>query len=155
MLEFIEMGQQPLHRLRIIDFMIAETLSSAITCEQTRYQCLLMDILAIVFVLINPEVGKHLLYLHGHQTTEYGIAGILRRCRQNAHVKPFIDVETVGKFFSKYAPLIVSEVVDDEQKHLFFLVEKGENLLFEHIVAHHWTVFRATHPSHIMPLNIF
>ena len=109
--ELVEASQQSLHRLRVVDFMIAEGVVSAIALDLRRNELLLIKVLSFFFAFIDPKVWEHFLDFIGHQPAEDGIAGILRGRGQNAHVELLFDVETVGKFVGKHAPLVVSEVI--------------------------------------------
>ena len=118
------------------------------------YERLLIDVLALLFVLVDPQIGKHTLYLFGHQTGEYGIAGILRSCRQDAHIHVFIDIEHLAYVLGERAPLVVAEVVDDNEKHFLAVIDCREHAFLEYIGTHEGPLGCAgSHPRQIVLSN--
>ena len=91
------------------------------------YLCLdkrcLVEVLALVLILVNPEVGEHLCYLLWHESAEDGITRILCGCWQDAGVEVFLYVEHIAYLLSKHAPLIVTEVINHDEEHLLALVK--------------------------------
>ena len=75
---------------------------------------------------------------------------------QNAEVEAFVNIEEVSYLSGKQAPLVVAEVVDDNEEYLFAGVKQGENLFLEDVGAHHWPFGVAlSHPVEIVLGNVF
>ena len=116
-----------------VDFMIRERVVATIAVQLRLDERFLVQVLAFLLVLIDPEVGKHLRNLVGHQSREDGVAGILRSGGQDAEVEVFVDVELVANLLRQHAPLVVAEVVEHDDEHLLALVEQWEHLALEDV----------------------
>ena len=69
---------------------------------------------------------------------------------QNATINVFVDEESVSQFRTERAPLVIPEVVQDDEEYLFPLVQQGEYLGFEDIRAHQRTVFGVGNPLFVV-----
>ena len=97
---------------------------------------------------------EHLLYLAGHESREYGVPCVLCGCGQYARVEFFLYVETAAYLIGKNAPLVVPEIVDDDEEYLFAVIDKREYAFTEQVVAHHRSLLTfAGHPLHVIFLN--
>ena len=82
----MELRHQPFSTLRIVDLMVREGVAAAIAVYLRLYEWSLIEVLALLLLLIDPKVGKHLGNLVGHEPRKDGVAGILRSRGQYAIV---------------------------------------------------------------------
>ena len=108
---------------------------TAITLYLRPNKRLFVEVLALFFVLIDPQFGVHLCYLLRHKTTEYSIAGVLCCCWKYAHVKVLFDLEHVTNLFRQDAPLVKSEVINDDEEYFLAFVNEWEHLFLEDLWA--------------------
>ena len=83
---------------RIVDLVVRERIVATEPLYLLLQQRLLVDVLALVLVLVNPQFGEHLLYLLRHKTGEDGVACVLCGCRQDTHIHVFLNVKHVADF---------------------------------------------------------
>ena len=62
-----ELLHQAFGALRVIDFVVAEALPAAVALHEGLDQLFLVEILALVLILVHPQVGVHLLDVGGHE----------------------------------------------------------------------------------------
>ena len=93
----------------------------------------LVEVLALLLVFVDPQVGEHFRYLVGHQSGEDGVAGILCRRGQDAAVDILVNLELIANLALQHLPLVVAEVVEHDEKHLLALIEQGEHLGLEDV----------------------
>ena len=120
----------------VVDLMIAEGVVTTISVELSLYEGCLVEVLAFFLFLVYPQVWKHLGYLVWHQSTEDGIARILGGSGENAHIHIFLDVEEVTDVMCQHFPLVVAEIVDNDEENFLALVEVREYLGLEDIGTH-------------------
>ena len=112
-----EASEDFVHGTRVVHFVVGEGLAAAIARQLLTNQFLFVEVFALVFLLIDPEVWIHLLDLERHQSGEDGIAGILRGSGKDAVVEVLFDVEVIREFCGEHAPLVKAAVVQDEEQH--------------------------------------
>ena len=104
---------------------------------ETLYLCAdkwsFVQVLALFLVLIHPQIGEHPGYLQRHQSAEDGVAGILRGGREDAHIEAFLYVEHIANLLREYFPLVVAEVVDNDEEDFLAVIEHREDLALEYI----------------------
>ena len=135
-----------------------------VVAAETLYLCadegLLVDVLAFLLVFIHPKVGEHARNVVGHKSAEDGIAGILCGGGQDAAVELLVDVETVGEFGRKDTPLVVAEIIEDDEEDLLAGIDGGEDGGFEEFGTQHrargvaHTGGKVLHPLHIVGTDI-
>ena len=103
--------------------MVTEKVVAAVAVNLCLDERTLVEVLALLLVLIDPQIGEHLSNFVGHKPTEQGVAGILRGCGQNTGVEVFLDVEDIPNLGSQHAPLVIAEVIDDDEEHLLVTVK--------------------------------
>ena len=108
---------------RGVDLMIRERLMTAVSVQQGLNQRFFVQVLAFLFVLVDPQFGKHLGNLVRHQSAEDGIAGILCCSGKNREIQVLVDVKLVANFLCQHAPLVKAEVIQHYEEHLLLLVE--------------------------------
>ena len=96
-----------------------------------------VEVLAFFTVFIHPEVWEHLSNDVGHEAREDGIAGILSGGGEDAAVEALVDLELVCNLIHDDSPLVVTEVIDDEEEYFLALVQQGEHAPLEDIGTHH------------------
>ena len=144
----------------VVDLIIGECVVAAETLNLGAYEGFLVDVLPFVLVLIHPQVGEHAGNVVGHKTAEQGIAGILCGGGEDAAVELFVDVETVGEFGGKHAPLVVAEIVEYDKKYLLAGVNGRKDMGLKQfgaqqratVIAH--TGGKRLHPLHIVGTDI-
>ena len=99
---------------------------------------LLILILTALLVVIKPEFGHQLVNRQRHQTRKDRIAGILGRRGQNRTIE-IIDrnVEERVQHRVDRTPLVVAEIVDQQQRGLRVIIDHGENVAAHQRVRHH------------------
>ena len=55
---------------------------------------------------------------------------------EDGHIELFFDVEQVADFFGEHAPLVVAEVIDNDEEHFLPVVKQGEDMLLENVGRH-------------------
>ena len=79
----------------------------------------------------------------------------MRSGRQDAHIHILLNLETVADVHGEHLPLVVAEVVDDDEEHLFSLVEHREDLGLEDVRTHHRSVIHGlAHILRVYPVQI-
>ena len=66
-LQLVELADEAVGILRGIDLMVGEGVATTIALQLCLDEGLFVEVLALLFVLVDPEVWEHLLYLLGHQ----------------------------------------------------------------------------------------
>ena len=128
---------------------------TTVTLNLCLYERLFIEVFALLLVFIHPQIGKHFGYFVGHQSTEDGVSGILCGRRQNAHIYVFLHVEQVANLLGDNPPLVITKVVDDNEKHFFASIEQWKNLVLKQIGTHHRPVgLRRSYPLEIMLLDV-
>ena len=83
----------------------------------------LVQVLALLALLIDPQVGEHALDIDGHQSREDGVAGILCCRGQDGGVQLLaLDIVDIGKQGADGPPLVQPEVVDDHEADFLLVV---------------------------------
>ena len=126
----------------VVDLVVGEFLLAAVAFELSADEFGLVDIEAFVFILVDPELRKHLCDLQGHQSGEDRVAGILGRSGKDCGVEFFGYVEVFGEHRLDHPPLVEAEIVDQDKEHLLAGVEQRENALLENLMAHQGMVGR-------------
>ena len=116
--------------------MVGEGVLAAIAFYLGLYERRLVEVLAFFLVFVHPQFGEHVGYLEGHEPGEDGVAGILRSSGEDAAVEVFLDVEHVADFLGEHTPLVVAEVVDDDEKYLLAVADGGEHAVGHDAVRH-------------------
>ena len=152
----LELLHQFLAASRVIHLVIREGVAATITLQLGLNERCLIEILAFVLVFIHPEFGKHLGYLLRHQSAKDGITSILCSCRQNRRVEILVYVKHIAYLLRQHPPLIIAEIVDDDEENLLSCIEQWEYLVLEHVGRKHWAlrgsaVLCRCHPVHIVP----
>ncbi len=111
----------------------------ALLYEQPPQELLLVLVLAALLVVVEPQVGHQARDGQRHQSGEDGVARVLRGGGQDG------AVELVGGHVVVAAqpPLVVAEVVDQQQRGLGVPLGLGEDLRAHERVRHHGRVVRA------------
>jgi len=120
----------------VVDLVIGEGVLAAVALEERLYERRLVEVLALLAVLIDPQVREHLGDDVWHQAREDGVARILRGRGQDGTVEALVDMEEVGNLVHQDAPLVVAEVIDDDEEHLLAFVQEGEDAPLEDVGAH-------------------
>ena len=134
--QLFELADKFIGRSRIIDFMITECILTAVTVQLGLDERTFVQVLALFFVFVHPEIRVHLGDFVRHQTGKDGVARILCGCGQDAAINIFVDEEHIRQFRTECPPLVVTEVVQNDEKHLFPLIQQGEYFGFEDIRTH-------------------
>ncbi len=97
-----------------------------------------------------------MLNLQRHQSRKNGISRILRGGGKNAVVELFaVESEKFGQHIANGQPLVEAEVVDDHKKDLFALIDEWENVGFEEVGTHGWTLGATFEPKRIISFDEF
>ena len=72
---------------------ITESVFLAEPLDHRADQRRLVQVLALLTLLVDPQFGKHLLDLGRHQAREDGVAGVLGSRRQDAVIKALVEGE--------------------------------------------------------------
>ena len=123
-------------RSRIIDFMVTECILTAVTVQLGLDERPFVQVLALFFVFVHPKIRVHLGDFVRHQTGKDGVARILCGRGQDAAINIFVDEERIRQFRTECPPLVVTEIVQNDEKHLFPLIQQGEYFGFEDIRTH-------------------
>ena len=151
--QLVEARQQLVGTRRVVHLVIRERVVAAVAFYLRANERFLVEVLALVFVLVHPQLGEHLLNLLGHQAREDGVACVLRSRRQDAGVHVLLYVEHVANLLRQHAPLVVAEVVDDDEEHLLALVYRREYLALEDVWAHQRAFgYARCHPRQVVLL---
>ena len=130
--------------------MIGEGVAASVALELCPDEWLFVEVLAFLAVLIDPEVGEHAGDVVGHESAEDGVACVLCGCGEDAEVEVLFGCEGVAYLVEQYAPLVVAEVVDDDEEDLLALVEQGIDGALEDVGAHNGSFLRPLHPAHVV-----
>ena len=117
--------------------MIREGVALAVALQLCLDEWLLVEVLALLFVLVNPQVWEHLCNLYRHQSGEDRIAGILGGGGQDAAIDILVNVEQVANLALQHLPLVVAEVVEHDEEHLLAIAQQGEHLALEELIRQH------------------
>ena len=153
--QLVEACKQFVGTRRVVHLVIRERVAAAVAFYLRAYERFLVEILALVFVLVlvHPQFWEHLLNLLWHQAREDGVACVLRSRRQDAGVHVLLYVEHVSNLLRQHAPLVVAEVVDDDEEHLLAPVYRREYLALEDVRAHQWAFgYARCHPRQVVLL---
>ena len=112
---------------------IRKSFLAAIALQLGTDERLFVQVLTLLLVFIHPKIGEHLLYLVGHQTTENGVACILRSGGQYAVIHILVDIKILAQLARQHTPLVVAEVIEHHQEHFFTHIEHGEHLGFKYL----------------------
>ena len=106
---------------------------------------LLVLILAALLVVVEPEFGHQFVDRQRHQARKYRISSILRCRRQDGAIE-IIDrnIEKRMQHRVDRTPLIITEIVDQEQRRLRVVVDYGEDVAAHQRVRHHGRLLVAT-----------
>ena len=136
----LQLGQllhEALSLCRGVDFVVREGIFPAIAIQLGLDERFFVQVLALFFVFVDPQVGEHLGYLYRHQSREDGVAGILCGGRQNAAIDILVYLEQVTDFPLQHLPLVVAEIVQYHQEYLLAIVEQGKYPVLEQFIGHH------------------
>ena len=148
--QVVEAVQDTLAVLRFVDLVVREVVAFAEAVDLGLDQRLLVRVLALLALLVDPEIGKHLGDLCRHEAGEDGVAGILGGGGEDAVVHLFVHREAVRKQRPHDAPLVEAEVVDEDEEDLLASVEQGEDLRLEKVGTHQRSTGRIGHPAHVI-----
>ena len=123
LLQRTELLQQLVCISLVVDFMIGERVLASVTFHLCPDKRLFIQVLALFFVFIYPEIREHLSNLIGHQAAEDGIAGILGGCWQDAVIQILFHFKLLTEFRGKHAPLVITEIIEHYQEYLLAFVE--------------------------------
>ena len=105
--------------------------------HQPFEELLLVLVLAAFLVVVEPLVGHQLVDGQRHEPGEDGVAGILRGSGQDGAVEVVLHYVVVAAQHRRDgAPLVVAEVVDQQQRGLGVLVGHGEDARAHERVRH-------------------
>ena len=153
-LQVLELTHQLLRPRAVDNLVVGEGLLAPVALQLGLNERRLIDVLALFLVFIDPQIWEHLGYLRRHQAREDGVAGILRGGGQNGTVKALVDVEHVADFLGQGAPLVVAEVVDDNEEDLLTAVEGREDDIGHDAVGHQGSVVGVfCHPLQVVLLD--
>ena len=94
-----------------------------------------MLILTTLFVVVEPKIGHDLVDSQRSKSGKDRVAGVLGGGGQDAAIKIlFLDFEQVVKYRLNHPPLVVSEVVDQEESGLPRGIHHGKYLFPEQVV---------------------
>ena len=116
----------------------------AVLAHQPLQKLLLVLVLAALLVVVEPLVGHQAVDGQRHQPREDGVAGVLRGGGEDGAVKVVLrHVVPAPQQRRNRPPLVVAEVVDQQQRGLGVLVDDGEDVGAHERVRHHGGVVRA------------
>ena len=134
-----EIAKQSFSGSGIVNLVVGKTAFTAVSFKLSGYQRRLIEVLALLAILIDPQFRKHPFYIHRHQTREYGIAGILRGCRQYGTIHSVVKREIFAEQRTYDTPLVETEIIYEHEKHLFTRIEKWKHFLSEYVGTHQRT----------------
>ena len=108
-----QLRQQFLGTDRIVHFVVGERVLSSVALQLRLHQGRFIQILSLFRVFIDPQLGKHFLYLIRHQSGKNRVSGILSCRRQNATVEILLNGEHIGNLVAYHTPLVEPEIVND------------------------------------------
>ncbi len=115
----------------------------AVLGHQPFEELLLVLVLSAFLVVVEPFVGHQLVDGQRHQSREYGVAGVLGGRGQDGAVEIVLrHVVIASQQRGDRPPLVVAEVVDQQQRGLRILVRHREDVGAHQRVRHHGCVFR-------------
>ena len=150
----VQLLHKPVGILRRIDFMVRKGVLPTIPFQLRLNQRFLVQVLAFFFVLVDPQVGKHLGNLLGHQSREDSVTGILRGRGEYRTIHVLINLKLVAQLALQHLPLVIAEIIEHHQEHFFAFVQSGEYAGFKQLVRHH-RMLLTLHPVHIVLLHVF
>ena len=107
-------------------------------CNLSSEELLLVLILATLLVVVEPLIGHQLIDGQRHQTRKNGVAGVLRSGRQYGAVEVVGgDIEVAAQHSAYGAPLVVAEVVDEQQRGLGVAIHHRKNIVAHQRMRHH------------------
>ena len=68
LLQIGELAQKPFAASGIVDLIVGELALSPVTAEKRRYQLAFIEVLPLVLILVDPQMGEHARYFLRHQT---------------------------------------------------------------------------------------
>lgn len=136
LLEAIEVRQKAFAEACFVDLIIGEGIVLAVALQEGLDHGLLVEILPFFALLVDPQLGEHLRNIQGHQPGEDRIAGVLRRRRQDGEVEVFVEGVEFAQHRLDALPLVVAEVVDEDEEDLLSRVKEREDLRLEEVGAH-------------------
>ena len=151
--EAAHLAEQTVGGWRVAHFVVGERFAAAEAFELFGDEAFLVLVFAFVLLFVDPQVGIEFLDLQWHESGEQRVAGVLRRCGQDAVVQVFVDGEVVAQLPAQQAPLVQPEVVEHQNEHLLPRVEQGEHLPAEHVGAHQWALVGMGHPVLVVGLD--
>ena len=129
----------------------------AVAFEVFAQELLLELVLAAGVTLVKPVGGVFLGDNRRHQAGEQGVAGVMRGRGQDAVAHTLVlDVIVVVNQRVDAAPLVIAEIVDDEQEGALLVAELREQLLLQHRVRLQGLVVgAAVDPVEVVALHEF
>lgn len=147
------MGDDTLAEIALVDFEIGVGVVSAEAVELCLYEVFLVDVFAFFVVFPDPEVWVHFADLQRHQSCKDGIAGVLCGSGEDGEVLLLVgDGEEIGEEGLYGFPLVVSEIVDDDEEEFVSVVEHGEEYAFEDVGGHEGSLVRVGEPVFVVAL---
>ena len=100
----------------------------AVALQLAAQELLLVLVFAALLVVVEPPFGHQTVDGQRHQSCEDGVAGVLRRRGENGAVE-VVDGHVVVAAQQRVdrTPLVVAEIVDQQQRRLGIFVGDGEN----------------------------
>ena len=141
--------------LRIMYLMVGERIFLTEPLDLRLDKRCFIQVFPFLAVLVHPKFRKHLFDLQGHQPGEDRVAGILCGGRKDAVVQAFVERIVFGKQIFYFAPLVETEIIDQDEEYLIPVVEHREYFLFKQIRAHQRTDFRMLNPVHVILFDKF
>ena len=93
--------------------------------------------------------------MHRHQAREDGVAGILRRRRQDTIIETLVEGKVFRQQVFDDAPLVVAEIIYQDEKDFLPLVEHREDAPLEEVRAHQRSPLgrRIAYPVEVAPAD--
>ena len=115
-LKLREIAQEFLSGCRIVDFVVRETAFAAESLKLSGDERRFVEVFAFGLVLVHPQVGEHSGDVNGHKSGEYGVSGVLCGGWEDRGVQILVDGEKVVKKGANGAPLVKTEVVNEDEE---------------------------------------
>ena len=127
--------------------MVGVANADAVPAEVLAEQFALVLVLVALLVLVDPVLWVFALDFRRQQSGEHGVAGELGGGGQEGVVDIVaFDAQVLLQQWLDGLPLVVAEVVDDDEEHRVVAFEQGEEPLAEQGVAHQGFLLAAGEP---------
>ena len=142
--DLLDVVHEPASLLRTHELVEGELPLLAALGHQPPQELLLVLVLAALLVVVEPLARHQTVDRQRHQSCEDGVAGVLRGRGQDGAVEVVLhDVVVAAQQRRDRPPLVVAEVVDEQQRGLAALVGHGKDLRAHERVRHDGRVVRA------------